>query len=332
MHKKGSWNRKFKKEIPAIIGSLLLAILLWYFNQLRFTEERSFQLEPQLQISDQMIPIRTPRAVTVTVRGDGEQLQNIDPDDFSVVVDFSNKVVEGEYEGKIVVVRSGVARHLKGIEVSHSPLLVNVALERKISRPVKVRVNTRGAVKAGYEMDIGVPAPDEVLVSGARSEMERLEYLETEVVDLSQLTQSVEDGQKSVTLDKSVRLLPLQEGTSSLVYNKNIEILYTIRLRELIKQITIKDLYINQIDPNDRFIYKLETEYARLNLSGSELVLNRLNINGFILGVELGAIKAPGEYTLPVIRMFNSSVTEQMTQVIDLGLNPAEIRVVVEEK
>lgn len=326
------WKRRLEREVPAILLSLIAAVVLWYFNQLRFTQERSFQVEPQLRISDQMIPLKGPRAVTIRVKGDQEQLINVEPEDFSVIVDLTGSTTEGEHEGRIRVVKSGMARHLKGIEVSHTPSLLRITLERKITRPVKVKVNTAGAVRAGYEVEIGVPAPDEVMVTGARSEMAGLEFLETETIDMEELTGTVEAGARSVTLDRRVRLLPVQGGSSSLKFDRNQEILYSVRIRELVKQVTVRDLYINQIGPDASFSYRLNDEYADLLLSGPELVLNRLDVSGLVLGVELDGITAPGEYTLPVIRMFTPEVSETMKQITDLGLEPSEVKVKVELK
>ncbi len=323
---------KLKKEIPLIIMSLAIAVGLWYFNQLQYTQVRSFQVEPILQISDQMVPIRTPRAVTITIKGALEQLQSIDPNDFQPTIDLKGVLVEGEYGGEIDVVLTGVARHLKGIEVSFSPITIPIALERKITKPVKVKVITEGAVKAGYELEIGVPAPDEVLVTGPRSMMENLEFMETEPINLEKLTGTIDEEQKSMTIDQSVMLAAPFDGTASIVFNRDIQILYSCRIKEAIKQITVRDLYVNQIGAQDSFNYQLETEYVRLNLSGPELKLNRLNIAGLIIGIELDGIEAPGEYTIPVIRMFDAQTQEMLSEITDLGLSPSTIKVVVEDK
>lgn len=314
--------------MPAIILSIMAATLLWYFNQLGNTVERTFRLKPEIRISEQMIPLQSPRYVTVKVKGEGEKLENIEPRYFTVVADFSNLTDEGEHEG---VIRVEVPDYFEGLEISTSPSYLKITLEKKITRAVKVQVNTRGAVKAGYEVEIGVPAPDEVMVTGARSEMAGLEFLETEVVDMEELTENISPGSRFSTLDQTVRLLPIQGGYSSLVFDRDIEILYSVRARELVKQFTVENIYIFQIDSDNRFTYTLEKEYADLKLSGPELLINRLPISKLNLAVELGDISEAGEYILPVIRMFDD-VSDEMKEITDLGLEPSEIKVIVEPK
>lgn len=322
---------KAKKEIPILLLSFLFAVGLWYFNQLQHTEVRSFQLEPQLQISEKMLPIRAPKAITVTVRGPGEQLQSIDPKDFLLSVDLKGMLTEGEYNGKIEITRMGVARHLKGIEVSFSPVSVPVTLERKITKAVPVQVVTQGNVKTGYELEIGVPTPDTVMVTGPRTLMEKLSFIQTEPVNLEKLTESLPENEQSALLDQSVLLVSPFDSSASVLFNRETEIMYTCQIREIIKQKDFGPLYVNQIGTDEKFRYQLSEEQVRLTLSGPELKLNRLNSDRLIVGVELDFITEPGSYQVPVVRMFDSKTEEELQGITDLGINPPALQVVVEE-
>lgn len=329
---KATWKKWLSHELPAIMFSLVLAVLLWYFNQIRLTEERSFQIEPTLKISDQMIPLKDPKTFTVKVKGDSNVLRNVDPNDFSIVVDLSNATGEGEHEAIISLERSGIAKHLKGLEVSFSPLSMRLTLEKKVTKQVPVKVNTRGSVKAGYEVEIGVPAPDTITITGPRSEMENLQCIETEVINMEELTKGIEPDTRSTTLDQSVSLLPLKEGSSSFIYNRKQEILYSFRVQEVIKQVSVQNLYLNQIGTLPEFNYHFSTDHAELRLSGPELLLNKLNVDDLTLAVELDEIEAAGVYTLPIIRMFSSESINLMQRITDLGLFPAEVTVTVTRK
>ena len=325
-------KKRILYEVPIIIFALVSAVILWYFNQLNYTQEVKFTLVPQLRISEQMIPLKQPKTVNVKVKIARDQLQSLNPDDFTVVADFSNVLTSGEHEGSIRIVRSSAAKYLKGIEVTYSPSILKVTLERKIAKMVKIKVNTTGTVKAGFEVELGIPSPDEIRVIGAKSDMENIEFIETEPIDMEELTKKLNSGIKSLTVDKIIRLMPTQEGTSSLVYNINSEILYSIRIRELIKQISISELYINQLSTNPAFKYKLSHEFATLSLSGPEILLNKLSKNGLVLGVNLDSIDKPGVYSLPVTRIFDTESSNLMKNIIDLGLSPSEIVVTVENQ
>ncbi len=326
------WRRRLEREIPGIILSLVIAISLWLFNQLRLMEDRNFEIEPELYVSDLMIPLEKPGLVKVTIRGDREQLLDVDIKKFRVVLDMRGITEEGKHLVNVNVIREGKEGYSEGLEVSYNPSSFSISVEKRVTKMVPVEVVTTGDVQAGFEIESGVTTPDSVMVTGARSEMEKIQSIKTERVSLEKMTAGIQSGQRSVTIDKNITLLPTQDKATSLIYKTDINILYSILVREKIKQITVGDLYINQIGTVGNLSYSLNQDYADLRLSGPELALNRLDINALVLGVELDSISTPGEYTVPIIRMFDSKVQEQLKDITDLGLVPSEVKVTVKAK
>ena len=194
-----------------------------------------------------------------------------------------------------------------------------------------IKIVTSGQIQSGYEIDVGISSPDTITVSGPRSQIEKLEYIETEQINLEMFTQNIQEDARSFTIDKTVGLAQDSENTN-ILYNRSQEIFCSFRVQEIIKQITVKNLYINQVGTNPDFNYQLETDLAELQLSGPEIVLNKLNVNELILGVDLDDIYSPGRYRRPIIRMYDSKQIEGLHRVTDLGLFPSEVEVVVSAK
>lgn len=331
MRSKLTVNKWVTTELPAIMVSLIAAVLLWSFNQLRYTQERTFQVEPTVKISDWMIPLKEPKLVTVTVKGDAEQLRNVDPNDFSIILDLSFVDSEGEHEGFFSLEKKGVAKHLKGLEVSLNPVSLRLYIEKKITKAVPVKIKTSSQVRSGYEIEVGVSSPDTISVSGPRSQIEKLEFIETEMINLEELTHNMEMQERSFIIDKTVRLSQ-DNVESGIIYNRAQEIFCSFRVQEIIKQITVKDLYVNQVGTDPNLNYQLSTDLVDLQLSGPEIILNKLNVNALVLGVDLDHISRPGKYKVPIVRMYDPKQIEGLHRVTDLGLFPAEVEVTVSAK
>lgn len=332
MKTKKNFKTWFLKEAPAILIAFCIATLLWFFNQVRQTEERTFQIAPTIKISDILTLVKEPNNIAVKVKGDSTQLRNVDPNDLGIIIDLSNVTTEGEHEAQIVLEKKGMARHLQGVEFSFFPISMRVAVETKVTKAIPILVQTKGSVKAGYEAEAGVPAPSFISVTGPRSEIEKLEYVYTELISLDELTKNIDQNSKTTIIDKVVNLQPIGDGSTIFNYNRSQEIFYSFRVQEVIKQVTVENIFVNQIGTSPDFNYKLDNEYVSLRLSGPELILNKLDVNDLIVGIELDSISREGNYTLPVQRMFSSKIGEDLARVTDLGLYPQRINVTVTRK
>lgn len=171
--------------------AVVIAIFLWGVAHGTSSVERGFDLPIVLQgvPDDLVVTDQTSDEINVRVRGSRTALRFFDDSKIEYAIDLSGaKTGLAEFDldmGRIELPR--------GLEpVSRSPARVEVTLQPRATKVVKVRADLAGEPPPGFVLEGVDVEPERVKITGARSEVLRLSEVVTEAIDVSGLTETTE--------------------------------------------------------------------------------------------------------------------------------------------
>jgi len=171
--------------------ALGIATVLWGIAHGSSSVERSVDVPVSFQNlpDDLVITAQSTDRVNIRVRGSRAALRNLSAAKLEYVVDVAGaKPGTGEYE----VDTSGVDLPRGANVVGRSPASLEVDFERRGRRAVRVRPDIEGEPAPGFLMGEASVEPPHVWLTGARSEVMRLDEVVTETIDVAGLQTPVD--------------------------------------------------------------------------------------------------------------------------------------------
>lgn len=164
--------------------SLAFALILWFFVMGEQRLERSYSVPLELtnMPSGMMVANEIPNSIDVRISGPRTLLMNLHQDDIGIAVDLKD-LQPGLTTLKRLEERLNLPGPLKVTRLS--PSFVDIKLERVMVRPVPVKVELVGNPASGFRITQVKATPEKVVVEGARSELETVSAVPTELVDVT---------------------------------------------------------------------------------------------------------------------------------------------------
>jgi len=171
------------KNASLKILSLLFAVSLWLFANLKATADRSMKLPVVLaNLSSEYIITNTiSDYINVKVDGPWRIISNLNPDEFPIQLDLSDaKAGVSTYQ-----INEKMVHLPAGIKVTILfPDTIQVKLEHVMTRDVPVKANVRDAgLPEGYIIKDVIVTPKTASITGAKSEVSLVSAVETEEID-----------------------------------------------------------------------------------------------------------------------------------------------------
>jgi YbbR domain-containing protein len=164
--------------------AVAIAVFLWVVARGSSSVERGFDIPVTLNgLADTVVVVEQGAdVVNVRVSGTRVALRKFEPEKLEYALDVSGaKPGRADYE--VDVSRFELPRGAR--IVSRSPASIELAFERRASKPVRVRADVEGRPAPGYRVRGIEIEPPRVRISGARSEVLRLSEVVTETVDVA---------------------------------------------------------------------------------------------------------------------------------------------------
>jgi YbbR domain-containing protein len=207
----GRLRKTLFRNAPAKIVSLGVAVVVFFFVRTTSLEERFITVPLEARISTRYtVTSGMPTLATVTLRGEGEQIFQVSPEDIVVYVDLSGNRNEGVYRVPVLYEKKGQAAALDPLEVTLEPTEVTATVEQVVSRTLRVLPVISGSPPEGFELTGYSAEPSSVQVSGPRRTVLALQSVPTIPVDLSDTRES---SVFSVRLDYDARLIRVASGS-----------------------------------------------------------------------------------------------------------------------
>lgn len=171
--------------------AVAIALLLWAFAQGTSENEIGFDIPIVFNgVPESLVIVdKSADEVNLRVMGSKAALRNLSPGDLEYVVDVSG-AKRGVADYDIELSRLELPRGAQ--PVARSPSRVQVEFERRGSKVVRVRPDLEGQPLEGFAVAGVEVEPAGVRITGARSEVLRLNEVLTETIDVNGLNRSVE--------------------------------------------------------------------------------------------------------------------------------------------
>lgn len=239
-------------QIHLKILALIAAVCLWFV--VITVENTVYKYPDQLEVemlnmgSNITLESKLPN-VDVYLRVDKEDLKKVTKNDLDIYVDFED-LEAGEYKLPVIASSQNALAQILKIEPSN----VTVNMAPVIEKEVPIKTEVEGKPAQGYIVENTEPEAEKVIVSGAQSVIDQIEYIEAKVIL---------DGTQTQDLKQSVQLaVPGSLGISPrLITYTPAEVLVDIIISSEIeeKELAVSPNFINE---NERASYE-----NRINIS-----------------------------------------------------------------
>ncbi len=176
--KKNDWALK--------VLAVVFAVILWFYADAEQNPMTGRQFDVPVQYINQAedyVVADGVSTVRVTIRGKEADLTSLRSDDFTATVDLTNAVAgSGEYD--ITVEAPSVTE-----KFSYLPVKTMLTIDQMQTKDVSVRVRTTGSLPSGYELSSTDVVPELVTVAGLSKDLDAISNIETEVIDISGMTE-----------------------------------------------------------------------------------------------------------------------------------------------
>ncbi|MBU3188543.1 hypothetical protein K9O30_04110 [Clostridium bowmanii] len=172
-------------------------------------------------------------------------------------------------------------------EVAVNPSNMDVKIPVRKTKAVAVKVKTTGNLSSDYTLASITVLPEQLDITGSTADLEQLENLNTEAIDLSKIN-------KTTTVNAKV-LIP--DGLSLVNNTTDGIVKVQITLNKVVqKNLSLDIKYVNL---DGKYDAKLEKVKQAIVISGTETVINSLDLKKFSAAVDLANL-VEGEHTVKV--------------------------------
>ena len=304
-------KRWLTKNLFWKVFSLIFAVILWWFVATSTTpteSPRKVAVELKNLPDNLMRTTDLINEVEIRVSGPRSVVDNLRSEDLRYVIDLSN-AQPGPMIVKIYPSRiEGLPRNVQITGISPSQISIN--LDERVEREnIPVAVETQGEPSYGYEALDPVATPGYVTVNGARPEVENIQYVSTEVIDLTGHNEAFTARVGFDLVGRHVRIV----GPA--------EVSVRIEIRQKIVQRMFENIPIRAI--NTLLDAQIEPAALSFSFQGPLLALERIEPDELNVFVDAEGLE-PGEWTLQT-----GINTPPNTRIIDSEL--PEVRVILSE-
>ena len=292
-------NRAFTQEVPFKVLSLLFALLIWAWVQTQQIVSQRTRAEVKWSIPEDHAWVDpVPKSLVVTIKGPQGLVRNVkkrtlrydvdlsDAETGMTSVDFSDRALKGMPEGVEVV--------------QISPPGIDVELDQRMERTVRVTPATIGDVAQGYRLASVSVTPSTVRIGGPRSLVRSIAEISTDVIDLTGLT-----ADKELTLS-----LASKWRTVRPVEKQSLKA--TVKVEPIIAEKTFNDVPVMARSDG----WKTIPTTALVTLSGPAAVMRELTSDRISVQAH---IPTPAPVGKPLVVAFDPAAPSTGLEVVHQG-------------
>lgn len=169
--------------------AFVFALILWFFVMGEQKLEKGYPVPLELRNVPQglIVTSEVPSLIDVRVSGPRTVLLNLSLADLDIGVDLKG-LAPGVTSFKRLDERFRLPRSLKITRLS--PAVIDVRLEKIQNKKVPIRTVFTGVLPEGLKVEKITIVPNQVVVSGAGSELKNVSIVETEPIEVSEVHES----------------------------------------------------------------------------------------------------------------------------------------------
>ncbi len=175
-----------KNLIPKVV-CLLLSFMLWSYLSFTSMGEIKFRiLLDYSRLPGKYSLLDKPRKYVIAkLEGKKEHLRNVNIKNIRAFVDFEKPALDSTVKYRIRIIKNEIP---EGIRIKLDNKYIELTVEKKIQKMVRVIPNIKGDVTEGFVVGKTTIKPDAVRVVGPESRLKDLEFVYTEAISVSGLS------------------------------------------------------------------------------------------------------------------------------------------------
>lgn len=245
--------------------SLLVAVLIWMYVVSSAEIEVTKNIPINIQVPDKLaISNRWDQEVQYRIKGPGLFVRKFL--ERKLVMEFKQEdyYQKGRLNYKLVFDRSKVKLPL-GVElVDIQPRVLNLALEKSLTKSVQVKILEADGFREKFQIDKINVEPQKVSITGPRSVIQKLDYIESPIIDGKKLNE-----------EKSFVVALKSQDPRVMLKNELVNVSYELKSKT--KEFTFSDLPI--IFQTVSLISQVDPKVVSVVLKGDSEVLEQLDKN-----------------------------------------------------
>lgn len=193
----------FTENTELKLITLVLSLILWFIVTLRGQTEVIMELPIEYKNIPKSVEITKSSAkfVSVSIKGQERIVKNLLPKDINVFVDLS-KVKQGET--MFYFTKENIKLPPSLTLAKFNPSNVIVQTEEVFTMLLPIKPMLKGTPRKGFIVDEIIVTPEEISATGSRQALNKLEYIETEPVNVKDADASFEKTVRLVLRDRSL--------------------------------------------------------------------------------------------------------------------------------
>jgi len=281
------FTRMLLVDLPVKVLCLSAAVILLLFHRVTTLTERFFSVPLTVTTpSGLAVASAFPRTARITLRGAEEAIFPILEEDVEASVNLGSHHSAGVYRAEVKVTRKGTATNVEPLEIRVDPQQISFSLEPLTEKRVNVIADLRGSPAYGYEMVQSVLSPQNAVIRGARSRVQGVTTLPTEEIDLTGRTGSFAAKVKIILPNTLVRIA----GEAAADFRATIQESVAIRSFDAVEAVAM--------DLSTQLSLKEPLDAGRVQIQGTQLVVDVLRPDQIRLLVDCSGVKRAGQYVL----------------------------------
>ncbi|MDR1972391.1 MAG: hypothetical protein LBQ46_10785 [Treponema sp.] len=182
---KGFLRGAAENWVPKVL-SIALALVIFIVHRNSTLETRFFSIPLILDLSSHLCPASPyARMVRVTLRGDANNIQPIQDDDFEAYIDLGSYESPGTYHAPVRIRKKGTALGVEPLEITVDPVTMVIDLDYKVNKYVPLTANIEGSPEPGFDLVSHTLSPTQVVLEGPSGLLAEVPELYTDVIDLN---------------------------------------------------------------------------------------------------------------------------------------------------
>ncbi len=178
-------NKLKESKVLYIALSILIASVLWLYVVSEVNPDASAQIrdipiivtgQDVMDSRGLMITAQSVERLTVHFTGKRNSLVKLTPENVTITVDVSAIASEGEYDLRCNVVPPNTATTGTISVEDRESYRIQMTVEKKTSKTVEVKGEFTGSVAEGYQAETFILSPSNMVISGAASVIENIDY------------------------------------------------------------------------------------------------------------------------------------------------------------
>jgi YbbR domain-containing protein len=294
--------------------SLGAAILFYVIISNSQIETREITVPLNITLPSNLVPNeKWAQWAKVTIRGDGDVIFAIPPEEIIAEADFSNASQNAEYQSTVFIRTVGTSAELQGPEFIAEPDTLRLSLEQRMVKQVPVEPNFGGTnPQAGYDLGSYYLVPSQVNITGPTSIVDSIVSIDTQNIELAG---------RSEDFTQRVRLLP-PDDLVEFVDQPIVEFYGSVEA--IVGKTVFEKIETAISDLDTRFNIVSEIPVGRIVVQGNQVLLNEIRSDSLGLVIDASEINEAGSYTLEVR-------PQVPTGLLVISWEPRELVLAIEE-